>query len=79
MTSTQPAPRRDPGEPGSEAVFGPPGDVSPPARRGEPDEAHYHFPVEIEVVGAVDGDLVDQVVAQVYEGLARELASRRWG
>jgi hypothetical protein len=43
-----------------------------------PAEVHYWFPVEIEVVGAADGEFVDRVVERVYDGLSREMASRPW-
>jgi hypothetical protein len=37
---------------------------------------HYHFPVEIEVVGAVDDAVVAQVARRVFAELDRELSSR---
>lgn len=50
-------------------------DLPPPESVG-PDEVHYWFPVEIEVVGALDPEVADGIVARVYEELRRELASR---
>jgi hypothetical protein len=38
---------------------------------------NYHFPVEIEVVGAVDDGVVARVVEAVFTELDRELASRQ--
>jgi hypothetical protein len=38
---------------------------------------NYHFPVEIEVVGAVDDAVVARVVERVFTELDRELASRQ--
>ena len=43
----------------------------------EPTEVHYWFPVEIEVVGAVDDSVADLVVARVFDELQREMASRQ--
>lgn len=48
----------------------------PPAQAVGPDEVHYWFPVEIEVVGELDPQVADGIVARVYEELQRELASR---
>lgn len=51
-------------------------DDLPPAQAEGPDEVHYWFPVEIEVIGSVDAGTADAIVARVYEELGRELASR---
>lgn len=41
---------------------------------GDPDGAiHFHFPIDIQLVGGSDGDLVDQVVTRVFDELRREL------
>jgi hypothetical protein len=34
---------------------------------------HFHFPIDIQVVGGVDSDVVDAVVARVFDELRREL------
>lgn len=39
-------------------------------------DVHYYFPIEVEVVGASDPDILDAVVARVFEELQREMASR---
>jgi hypothetical protein len=41
----------------------------------EPDEVHYWFPVQIEVVG-MDEATADAVVNRVFEELGRELENR---
>jgi hypothetical protein len=48
----------------------------PPALSEGPDEVHYWFPVEIEVVGNLDPGVADAIVTRVYEELERELSSR---
>jgi hypothetical protein len=66
-------------DPGSvaEVTPWPAADGDLPAARSEgPDEVHYWFPVEIEVVGQLDPAAADAVVARVYEELSRELSSR---
>lgn len=66
-------------DPGSvaEVAHGPAADSGLPDARAEgPDEVHYWFPVEIEVVGQLDPAAADAVVARVYEELSRELSSR---
>ncbi|WP_026531487.1 hypothetical protein [Arthrobacter sp. H41] len=50
-------------------------DLEPALSKG-PDEVHYWFPVEIEVVGNLDPGVADAIVARVYEELERELSSR---
>lgn len=54
--------------PGSEAMV---------SGSGESTVVNYHFPIEIEVVGAVDGAVVGEVVARVFAELDRELSSRQ--
>lgn len=34
---------------------------------------HFHFPIDIQVVGGVDSGVVDAVVARVFDELRREL------
>ncbi|MEV7280375.1 hypothetical protein [Streptomyces sp. NPDC093111] len=54
--------------PGSEAV------VSHRSDAGQ--VVHYHFPVEVEVVGALQDHHVRRIAAHVFEELDRELGSR---
>jgi hypothetical protein len=37
---------------------------------------HFHFPIDIHVVGGNDDELADQVVERVFEELRRELERR---
>jgi hypothetical protein len=37
---------------------------------------HFHFPIDIRLVGGSDDDLVDQVVERVFDELRRELERR---
>lgn len=34
---------------------------------------HFHFPIDIQVIGGVDSGVVDAVVARVFDELRREL------
>ncbi|MFE2323354.1 hypothetical protein ACFXD5_05410 [Streptomyces sp. NPDC059385] len=54
--------------PGSEAV------VSHRSDAGQ--VVHYHFPVEVEVVGTLQDHHVRRIAAHVFEELDRELGSR---
>lgn len=40
-------------------------------------DVHYHFPVEIELVGELGDAMVARVADQVFAELDRELSSRR--
>ncbi|GAA2773926.1 hypothetical protein [Streptomyces showdoensis] len=54
--------------PGSEAVVD---------RRSDAGQVvHYHFPVEVEVVGTLQDHHVRRIAAHVFEELDRELGSR---
>ncbi|MFD7080691.1 hypothetical protein ACFYXV_20165 [Streptomyces sp. NPDC002181] len=54
--------------PGSEAVV---------SRRSDAGQVvHYHFPVEVEVVGGLQDHDVRRIAAHVFEELDRELGSR---
>jgi hypothetical protein len=37
---------------------------------------HFHFPIDIRLVGGSDDDLVDQVVERIFDELRRELERR---
>lgn len=37
---------------------------------------HLHFPIDVQIVGGAGDDIVDQVVAQVFDELRRELERR---
>lgn len=66
-------------DPGSVAAISPEPAADrdlPTAQWEGPDEVHYWFPVEIEVIGQLDPAAADAVVARVYEELSRELSSR---
>ncbi|MDV5143353.1 hypothetical protein R1T08_03305 [Streptomyces sp. SBC-4] len=54
--------------PGSEAVVSHRSDAA--------QVVHYHFPVEVEVVGALQEHHVRRIAAHVFEELDRELGSR---
>ena len=54
--------------PGSEALL---------SGAGGETVVNYHFPVEIEVIGAVDDAVVARVAERVFAELDRELASRQ--
>jgi hypothetical protein len=57
----------------------PPADTSSDTapRGGHGDDAiHFHFPIDIQVVGGADDDLIDQVVERVFDELRRELERR---
>ncbi|MFC8509916.1 hypothetical protein ACFU3J_09885 [Streptomyces sp. NPDC057411] len=54
--------------PGSEAVV---------SHRGDAGQVvHYHFPVEVEVVGTLQEHHVRRIAAHVFDELDRELGSR---
>jgi hypothetical protein len=46
------------------------------AEETEVRDVHYYFPVEIEVVGALDQEAMRAVTSRVFEELQRELESR---
>lgn len=45
------------------------------SRTAEP-EVHFHFPITVEIIGAVDPELEARIIARVFEELNDELASR---
>jgi hypothetical protein len=40
------------------------------------DAIHFHFPIDIQVIGRADDDLIDQVVGRVFDELRSELERR---
>ena len=48
-------------------------DVSSSGEVGDDGTIHFHFPIDVQIVGGVDGDVVDTVVARVFDELRREL------
>jgi hypothetical protein len=61
-----------PSEDEPERSAGPPGDDAQD-HLDEDDAIHFHFPIDIQLVGGSDGELVDQVVTRVFDELRREL------
>ena len=55
--------------PGSEAHLAPDGNAGGPV-------INYYFPVEIDIVGAIDDEQMRRVAAYVFGELEREFASR---
>jgi hypothetical protein len=59
-----------------EYILPAPGSEARLSGAGNDTVVNYHFPIEIEVIGAVDDAVVAQIAQRVFAELDRELSSR---